>query len=84
MESPSGRESFARGYQRQNQVESRTSTAATEFFFALFQRAIIDAWHHISQGHLPGYASQFALRWHTRHDADGRRLETFARWIEGK
>ena len=33
---------------------------------------------------LPRHANEFAFRWNTRHDADGQRLETFARWIEGK
>jgi len=71
-------------YQRQNQDGSRASTNTAESFFSLFKRAIIGAWHHISREHLPRYANEFAFRWNTRHDADGQRLETFARWIEGK
>jgi hypothetical protein len=71
-------------YQRQNPDGSRASTNTAESFFSLLKRAIIGAWHHISREHLPRYASEFAFRWNTRHDTDGQRLETFARWIEGK
>ena len=71
-------------YQRQNQDGSRASTNTAESFFSLFKRAIIGAWHHISREHLPRYANEFAFRWNTRHDTDGQRLETFARWTEGK
>lgn len=71
-------------YQRQNQDGSRASTNTAESFFSLFKRAIIGAWHHISREHLPRYANEFAFRWNTRHHADGQRLATFARWIEGK
>jgi hypothetical protein len=38
----------------------------------------------ISREHLPEYANEFAFRWNTRQDSDGKRLERFARWIEGK
>jgi hypothetical protein len=71
-------------YQRQNQDGSRTSTNTAESFFSWFKRAIIGAWHHISREHLPRYANEFAFRWNTRYDTDGRRLEIFARWTEGK
>ncbi len=71
-------------YQRQNPDGSRTSTNTAESFFSLLKRAIIGAWHHISQEHLPRYASEFAFRWNTRQDSDGKWLERFARWIEGK
>jgi len=71
-------------YQRQNQDGSRASTNTAESFFSLLKRAIIGAWHHISREHLPRYANEFAFRWNTRHETDGQRLETFARWIEGK
>jgi transposase-like protein len=71
-------------YQRQNPDGSRASTNTAESFFSLFKRALIGAWHHISREHLPRYANEFAFRWNTRHDSDGQRLETFARWIEGK
>ena len=52
--------------------------------FSLLKRALIGAWHHISREHLPRYANEFAFRWNTRHDSEGRRLERIARWIEGK
>ena len=71
-------------YQRQSQDGSRASTNTAESFFSLFKRAIIGAWHHISREHLPRYANEFAFRWNTRRDTDGQRLETFARWIDGK
>jgi transposase-like protein len=71
-------------YQRQNPDGSRASTNTAESFFSLFKRAIVGAWHHISREHLPRYANEFAFRWNTRHDTDGKRLEKFARWIEGK
>ncbi len=71
-------------YQRQNQDGSRASTNTAESFFSLLKRAIIGAWHHISREHLPKYANEFAFRWNTRQDSDGKRLERFARWIEGK
>jgi transposase-like protein len=71
-------------YQRQNQDGSRVSTNTAEAFFSLFKRAIIGAWHHISREHLPRYANEFAFRWNTRHDPDGKRMETFAGQIEGK
>ena len=71
-------------YQRQNQDGSRASTNTAESFFSLIKRAIIGAWHHISREHLPRYANEFAFRWNTRRDSDGKRLERFARRIEGK
>jgi len=71
-------------YQRQNPDGSRASTNTAESFFSLLKRAIIGAWHHISREHLSRYANEFAFRWNTRHDTDGHRLKTFARWIEGK
>ena len=71
-------------YQRQNADGSRASTNTAESFFSLLKRAIIGAWHHISREHLPRYANEFAFRWNTRHDSDGRRVEKFARCIEGK
>ena len=71
-------------YQRENPDGSRASTNTAESFFSLLKRAIIGAWHHISREHLPRYANEFAFRWNTRHDTDGHRLKTFARWIEGK
>jgi len=71
-------------YQRQNADGSKASTTTVESFFSLFKRAIVGAWHHISREHLSRYANEFAFRWNTRHGADGQRLETFARWIEGK
>jgi len=71
-------------YQRQNPDGSRASTNTAESFFSLLKRAIVGAWHHISREHLPRYANEFAFRWNTRHDSDGRRIEKFARWIQGK
>jgi hypothetical protein len=71
-------------YQRQTPDGSRASTNTAESFFSLIKRTIIGAWHHISREHLPRYANGFAFRWNTRHDTDGQRMETFARWIEGK
>jgi hypothetical protein len=71
-------------YQRQNQDGPRTSPHTAESFFSLLKHAIIGAWHHISRERLPKYANEFAFRWNTRQDNDGKRLERFARWIEGK
>lgn len=71
-------------YQRRNPDGSKASTNTAESFFSLLKRAIIGAWHHISREHLPRYANEFAFRWNTRHDTDGKRLENLARWFEGK
>ncbi len=71
-------------YQRQNPDGSRASTNTAESFFSLPKRAIIGAWHHISQEHLPRYANEFAFRWNTRHDTDGHRLKQFVERIAGK
>jgi transposase-like protein len=71
-------------YQRKNQDGSRSSTNTAESFCSLLKRAIIGAWHHISREHLPRYANEFAFRWNTRRESDGKRLESFARGIQGK
>ena len=71
-------------YQRKNPDGSRASTNTAESFFSLIKRAIVGAWHHISREHLPRYANEFAFRWNTRCDSDGKRLEGFAQWIQGK
>ena len=73
-----------REYQRHNPDGSKASTNTAESFFSLIKRAIIGAWHHVSREHLPKYANEFAFRWNTRHDTDGKRLEQIARWIEDK
>jgi len=73
-----------REYQRINQDGSKASTNTAESFFSLLKRALVGAWHHISREHLPRYAHEFAFRWNTRHVSDGKRLEQFAQWIEGK
>lgn len=73
-----------REYQRNNPDGSKASTNTAESFFSLLKRAIIGAWHHISREHLPRYANEFAFRWNTRYDTDGKRLERFAQWIEDK
>jgi hypothetical protein len=71
-------------YQRQNPDGSRASTNTAESFFSLLKRAIIGAWHHISREHLHRYANEFAFRWNTRRESDGKRLAAFARCMEGK
>jgi hypothetical protein len=71
-------------YQRQNADGSRASTNTAESFFSLLKRGVIGAWHHVSREHLPQYANEFAFRWNTRQDTDGRRLARFAQGIEGK
>lgn len=71
-------------YQRTNPDGSKASTNTAESFFSLLKRAIVGAWHHISREHLSRYANEFAFRWNTRRDSDGKRVERFAKWIEGK
>jgi transposase-like protein len=71
-------------YQRNNPDGSRASTNTAESFFSLLKRAIVGAWHHISREHLHRYANEFAFRWNTRRDSDGKRVGRFAQWIEGK
>jgi transposase-like protein len=71
-------------YQRQNPDGSVASTNTAESFFSLLKRGIIGAWHHISREHLAKYANEFAFRWNTRHDTDGRRLVKFVGCMEGK
>jgi transposase-like protein len=71
-------------YERKNSDGSKALTNTAESFFSLLKRAIIGAWHHISQVHLPRYANEFAFRWNTRHETDGQRVQRFARGIEGK
>ena len=71
-------------YQRKNPDGSKASTNTAESFFSLLKRAIVGAWHHISQEHLSRYVNEFAFRWNTRQDSDSERIEKFGRWIEGK
>lgn len=71
-------------YQRRNPDGSRASTNTAESFFSLLKRGVIGAWHHVSREHLPKDANEFAFRWNTRHDTDGRRVEKFAGGIGGK
>jgi transposase-like protein len=71
-------------YQRKNPDGSRASTNTAESFFSLLKRAIVGTWHHISREHLSRYASEFAFRWNTRQDSDGKLMERFAQWIKGK
>jgi len=71
-------------YLRLNPDGPKVSTNTAEPFLLLLKRAIIGAWHHISRGHLPKYANEFAFRWNTRHDTDAQRLQRFIEWIAGK
>jgi hypothetical protein len=47
-----------------------------ESFFSLLKRGVHGAWHCVSREHLHRYANEFAFRWNTRTQTDGKRMET--------
>lgn len=60
------------------------STNHCESFFSLLKRGVYGSWHHVSREHLPKYANEFAFRWNTRFETDGKRMETAIALSEGK
>ena len=71
-------------YTRRNPDGTTAGVNYCESFFSLLKRGVVGAWHHISREHLPKYANEFALRWNTRKDTDGERMEKFTGLISGK
>lgn len=45
-----------------------------ESFFSLLKRGVYGSWHHVSKEHLFRYCDEFAFRWNTRKDTDGKRM----------
>lgn len=55
-----------------------------ESYFSLLKRAVIGAFHHVSDAHLPRYLSEFDFRWNTRKLSDWERTREALEMIEGK
>jgi transposase-like protein len=71
-------------YSRRNADGTVSGINNCESFFSLLKRGVFGAWHSVSKEHLPKYVNEFAFRWNTRKDSDGKRMEKFAGMIEGK
>ena len=71
-------------YIRHNKDGSTSGVNSCESFFSLLKRGVYGSWHHVSRGHLPKYANEFAFRWNTRHATDGERMETAIGMVTGK
>jgi transposase-like protein len=71
-------------YTRKNPDGSVSGINHCESFFSLLKRGVFGAWHHVSREHLPKYANEFAFRWNTRHDTDGKRMTKAIARMEGK
>lgn len=63
---------------------SVASVNCCESFFSLLKRGVVGSWHHVSREHLPKYANEFAFRWNTRGDTDGKRMMKAVALTEGK
>jgi len=59
-------------------------TNFAESYHSLVKRAIIGAFHHVSEKHLPRYLREFEHRWNHRHISDGERTEIAIRRSRGK
>ena len=55
-----------------------------ESYFSLLKRAIIGAFHHVSDEHLHRYLSKFDFRWNHRKISDWERTTEALSMIEGK
>lgn len=55
-----------------------------ESYFSLLKRAIIGAFHHVSDNHLHRYLSEFDFRWNNRELSDWERTKEALEMIEGK
>src|ERR1017187_8299044 len=71
-------------YARHNPDGTVSHVNTCESWNSLIKRAVMGAWHCISEQHLPKYASEFEYRWNTRHDTDGQRMAAFLPLIAGK
>jgi transposase-like protein len=71
-------------YHRRNKDGTEAGINSCESFFSLLKRGVYGSWHHISREHLQKYANEFAFRWNTRFQTDGKRMETAIALIEGK
>jgi transposase-like protein len=71
-------------YARHNPDGTVSHVNTCESWNSLIKRAVMGAWHCISEQHLPKYASEFEYRWNTRHVTDGERMTQFVPLIAGK
>ena len=55
-----------------------------ESYFSLLKRAIIGAFHHVSDEHLARYLAEFDFRWNHRKISDWERTLETLKMIEGK
>ena len=55
-----------------------------ESYFSLLKRAVIGAFHHVSDNHLHRYLSEFDFRWNHRKISDWERTIEALNMIEGK
>lgn len=55
-----------------------------ESYFSLLKRAIIGAFHHVSDHHLHRYLSEFDFRWNHRKTDDWSRTVEALKMVEGK
>ena len=55
-----------------------------EFYFSLLKRAIIGAFHHVSDEHLARYLAEFDFRWNHRKITDWERTLEALKMMEGK
>lgn len=65
-------------------VRGIVHTNFAESYHSLVKRAIVGAYHHLSEKHLPLYLAEFELRWNTRKLSDGERTERVIKAAEGK
>ena len=55
-----------------------------ESYFSLLKRAIIGAFHHVSDHHLNRYLSEFDFRWNNRDISDWERTVEALKMVDGK
>lgn len=65
-------------------VRGIVHTNFAESYHSLVKRAIIGAYHHLSEKHLSRYLAEFEFRWNSRKMTDGERTEKAIRSTEGK
>lgn len=60
------------------------NTNTAESYFALLKRGVTGTFHHVSKQHLHRYCDEFAFRWNSRKNSDGKRVELLINEIKGK
>ena len=65
-------------------VRGIVHTNFAESYHSLVKRAIVGAYHHLSEKHLSRYLAEFELGWNTRKMSDGERTERVIKAAEGK